>query len=502
MSLRTRLTFYYTAFFACALLLLGLGIFMAVQQALEQGVKRDLEAGTRQIIAIYQRSPASGLELVLRDGMFIPEQLRGQPAATFAIPNLFAQVFSPRGEFLGSSTNVHTQALPLPSEALELEPGEDLEITQQVGDMRLRSMITPVVLLDNGRIVGILQISRSMKDVDRTLHLLLSILLGGGVIALVVTAVGVAGLSRTALAPINQVVSTAQSIVKAEDLGQRVPVPATQDEIHRMTVTINDLLTRLEALFMAQRRLIADVSHELRTPLAAMKGNLEVLARGAYRDPQLLTESLADMRQETARMIRMVNDLLLLAQSEAGVELRSAPVEMDELLLEIHRELHPLAGNVALNINLEDMVTVPGDRDRLKQALLNLGVNALQHTPPGGMVTLRLERRQGFACVNVSDTGKGIAPEELPHIFKRFYRADRSRSRNGGGAGLGLAIVERIMEAHAGRITVESMPGAGSTFTLWLPLETRTDTQDNTAILKIENAPLLATRNQKEVHHG
>jgi signal transduction histidine kinase len=253
---------------------------------------------------------------------------------------------------------------------------------------------------------------------------------------------------------------------------------------------------------MAQRRLIADVSHELRTPLAAMKGNLEVLARGAHRDPQLLTESLADMRQETARMIRMVNDLLLLAQSEAGVELRSAPVEMDELLLEIHRELHPLAGNIALNINLEDMITVPGDRDRLKQALLNLGVNALQHTPPEGTVTLRLERCQEFACVSVSDTGKGIAPEELPHIFKRFYRADRSRSRNGGGAGLGLAIVERIIEAHGGHITVESTPGEGSTFTLWLPLETHTENRDKTAILKVENAPLLAKRNQKEVHHG
>ncbi len=470
MSLRTRLTFYYTGFFAIALLLLGIGVFMAVKETLEQGVQRDLRAGTQQVLAIYKRTPiTAGLEFVLRDGMFIPEQLRGQPAATFAIPNLFAQVFSPRGEFLGSSMNLDKQALPLPPESLNLAAGEELNITQHVDDMRMQTLITPVVLV-NGQIVGILQISRPLNDVDKTLHLLLSMLIGGSVIALVMTAFGVAMLSRTALAPIDQVVRTAQGIVHAEDLGQRVPVPATQDELQRLTVTINELLGRLENLFMAQRRLIADVSHELRTPLAAMQGNLEVLTRGAHRDPELLNESLTDMRQETARLIRMVNDLLLLAQSDAGVEIRCAPVELDTLLLEVHRELRPLANGVLLLIGAEDIVTIMGDRDRIKQALLNLGINALQHTPPGGRVTLGLEQDSGFASISVQDTGKGIAPEDLPHIFERFYRADRSRSRSGGGAGLGLAIVKRVVEAHGGHVTVESAPGSGSTFTIWLPL--------------------------------
>jgi signal transduction histidine kinase len=176
------------------------------------------------------------------------------------------------------------------------------------------------------------------------------------------------------------------------------------------------------------------------------------------------------MRREVARLIRMANDLLLLAQSEAGVQLRHEPVELDTLLLEVHRELRPLANGVQLKIGEEDQIIVRGDRDRIKQALLNLGVNALQHTPAGGSVTLSLERQGELAALAVADSGTGIGSEDLPHIFHRFYRADRSRSRNRGGAGLGLAIVKWIAEAHGGQVAVESSPGVGSRFTILLPL--------------------------------
>jgi signal transduction histidine kinase len=278
-------------------------------------------------------------------------------------------------------------------------------------------------------------------------------------------------------------------------------VPPSQDELQRLSITINDLLERLEELFTMQRRLVADVSHELRTPLAAMQGNLEVLQRGAHRNPELLAESLADMRQETARLIRMVNDLLLLAKSEARVQKSHAPVELDTLLLEVHRELRPLAGGVRLNIGAEDQVVLPGDRDQIKQALLNLGVNAIQHTPTGGSVTLSLEQCGGFACIAVRDTGNGIAPEELHLIFKRFYRSDPSRSRMGGGAGLGLAIVEHVAESHGGRVAVDSIPGEGSTFTIWLPLASEPPSNGSNPAANQPNAPLLG-QSAGEPHYG
>jgi two-component system OmpR family sensor kinase len=177
------------------------------------------------------------------------------------------------------------------------------------------------------------------------------------------------------------------------------------------------------------------------------------------------------MRREVGRLIRMTNDLLLLAQTESGLELRREPVEIDTLLLEVLRELRPLAGSVQLRLGAEDQALVLGDRDRIKQALLNLGVNAIQHTP-NGTVTLGLVCRDGYAIITVRDTGSGIAPEALPHIFDRFFRADASRNRNRGGAGLGLSIVKWIAEAHGGEATAESTVGAGSTFTLLLPLHT------------------------------
>jgi signal transduction histidine kinase len=215
---------------------------------------------------------------------------------------------------------------------------------------------------------------------------------------------------------------------------------------------------------------MADVSHELRTPLAAMQGNLEVLARGAAGDPELLNESLTDMRREVGRLIRMTNDLLLLAQSDSGLQLRREPVDVDTLLIELVRELRPLSNGVQLKLDIDDQAIVLGDRDRLKQALLNLGVNALQHTPAGGSVTLGLTCADGHVLVRVSDTGAGIPSEALEHIFDRFYRVDAARTRNRGGAGLGLSIVHWIIDAHQGTISVESEVAVGSTFTIKLPL--------------------------------
>lgn len=478
MSFRARLTLAYTGFFALALLLLGWGIYFSVRQALLAGVNRDLWAATRQVRAIFN---AGGLEPVRTPTGELDLYLRSEFIQIFNNPNLGAQVFDPNGALLNSTPNLDGRDLPLAASALQLGPddvGTGLTTTHEVDDVRIESLITPLVLQSNNRVVGYLQISRPLRDVETTLSTLTGILLGGGAIALVLTAAGAAVLSSRALTPIDQVTHTAQSIVRAEDLGQRVPVPPQQDELHRLAVTINELLERLERLFNAQRRFVADVSHELRTPLAAMQGNLEVLERGGLANPELAREAVADMRRETGRLIRMVNDLLLLAQSDAREQLRCEPVELDTLLLEVYRELRPLAGEVALRIGAEDQVMVQGDRDRLKQALLNLGVNALQYTPPGGYVTLGLEQRDGYALLTVADTGVGISEEDLPHIFDRFYRADRSRSRYSGGAGLGLSIVKRVAEAHNGYATVASAPGRGSTFAIWLPLPPRTAPAD------------------------
>ncbi|HEU5103078.1 MAG TPA: ATP-binding protein [Roseiflexaceae bacterium] len=476
MTLRSRLTIAYVGFFAVALIALDIGLYLIVRQALYSSVDSDLERGAQYLQDGFTTSNEklrSSNDQRVRDyfsenSVFV---LTPQTVSGFDATNLKVQVYQPDGVLVGKSPNVQ-YIMQVDETLLDLAlAGQETTHTVDGGKMRSRELLQP--LLFRGQVVGALQVTRSLRDTDFALQLLLYALLGGGAIVLLTAARGGAWLTRAAFKPIDEVTRTAQSIVSAEDLSRRVPVPPAQDELQRLTVTVNDLLARLEGLFSAQRRFVADVSHELRTPLAAMQGNLEVLDRGAVRDPELLAESLSDMRREVARLIRMANDLLLLAQSEAGVQLRDEPIELDTLLLEVHRELRPLAGDVQLRLGHEDQIIVQGDRDRIKQALLNLGVNALQHTPPGGTVTLGLAQQDGYAALTVTDSGHGIDANDLPHIFDRFYRADRSRSRHHGGAGLGLAIVRWVAEAHHGQVAVTSAPGVGSQFRLLLPLEAR-----------------------------
>ena len=169
-------------------------------------------------------------------------------------------------------------------------------------------------------------------------------------------------------------------------------------------------------------------------------------------------------------MRRLINDLLLLAQADSGLTLHKQPVEVDTLLLDVYRQAQVMANAVGVNVRLgaEDQAMVMGDADRLRQLLLNLVDNAIKYTPAGGDVILTLRREGGWVQLGVQDTGVGIAPEDLAHIFDRFYRADPSRTRP-GGSGLGLAIAQWIAQVHGGRIQVESLPGQGSRFTAWLP---------------------------------
>jgi signal transduction histidine kinase len=471
-SLRTRLTVFYVGFFAAALLALDIGLFMIVRQSLIGSIDNELRLGAQLLQQGFADSNQTLRGYFENDRMVV---LLNTPRVTgFSGTELVVQVYERNGSLAARSPNLNEQmTLDQDVFARALENSPTIR-TIGSGAGRRRELVAPLILPNpvsgEPQAVGVAQVARSMDEIERALTVFAYALLGGGVVVLLAAARGGAWLTRAAFRPIDEIAATAQSIVHAEDLSRRVPVPAAQDELQRLTVTVNELLGRVEALFDGQRRFIADVSHELRTPLAAMQGNLDVLARGAARDPELLDESIGDMRREVARLIRMTNDLLLLARSDAGVELHREVVELDTLLLEVHRELRALAGPVALVIGEEDQAAVLGDRDRIKQALLNLGINAIQHTSAGGTVTLSLTRQGEMAALSVADTGVGIADIDLPHIFDRFFRADRSRSRNRGGAGLGLSIVQWVAEAHGGRVVVSSRPGEGSAFTLMLPL--------------------------------
>ncbi len=272
--------------------------------------------------------------------------------------------------------------------------------------------------------------------------------------------------------PLRRLTQAAQTVA-AGDLGVRVQSGPVR-EINELAQAFNTMTEALVRADQQRRQLTADVAHELRTPLSIIRGRLEGIQDGVYA---ATPDQVAVLLDETALLERLIEDLRLLALADAG-QLLLYPESFDPALLlhDVARLFAPQAhaGGIALQVvTAEDLPEIAADPQRIAQVLGNLLSNALRHTPPGGTITLRAgwaDLHRAAVTLAVADTGSGIAPDDLPHIFERFWRADRARTRSGGGAGLGLVIAKRLIEAHGGQITAQSTPGQGTTFTCTLPV--------------------------------
>jgi len=281
---------------------------------------------------------------------------------------------------------------------------------------------------------------------------------------------------RKTLVPLSNMGEAAHRI-DAGNLDVRFPEDQGQTEIDKLSQSFNGMLERLEISFHNEReareqmrRFAADASHELRTPLTSIHGFLEVLLRGAADNKEQLYNSLHSMHGESKRINKLVEDLLLLARMDGAPQLRLADLALGEVIAEMQPHLLLLAGNRKVDFDLSYGIHGMYDPDKIKQVVLNLFHNAVQHTDPEkGTIQLSLHARDSLAVLSIRDNGSGISAEHLPHVFDRFYRSDSSRTRKYGGSGLGLSISKSIAEAHGGQIGVSSEPGKGSTFSVTLP---------------------------------
>jgi two-component system OmpR family sensor kinase len=450
-TLRARLTLWYTAVLTAVLIFFGALVYLSLSYTLTEQIDETLNRTADDILRASQ----------------MPETLAITLRALDLTTNVYVQVWDSDSELVWQSINAPNINGSFDSESLQVE--ENTFASQVLSAQHMRVLTVPLVSLQDGVIVGYLQLASSLETVDLAKNMLLVVLTGGGLLAIVASGVVGYMTARTVLRPLEQVTETALQITRADDLSRRIPFYGPpKGEDGRLILAFNETLERLEALFETQRRFLADVSHDLRTPLTAIKGNVDLIRRIGEADPQ----SLNAISSEVDRLTRMVSDLLLLAQAETGkLPLANEVVELDTLMLEVYQQTKVLARDrIKVHLGQEDQARVRGDRDRLKQVLLNLVANAVDHTPPGGSVTLSLACVEDRARINITDTGHGIPKEELTHIFERFYRVDRSRKRKAsGGIGLGLSIAFWIVQSHAGSIEVESEVGKGTTFSVWLP---------------------------------
>jgi len=289
-------------------------------------------------------------------------------------------------------------------------------------------------------------------------------------VALVVAVVVGYTLAGRALAPVTSICEAANSIT-IDSLNRRIEVPNPHDEMGVLAGTLNSLISRLDQAVGEIRRFTADASHELRTPLAALKLEAELALR-TDRSPRQYQAALSVIVDETNRLCRLADQLLNLSREDAGIHQSVAEhVPVHAILTDLIQHFQPLAILRSITLSAHDMdaCEVVGNDVRLRQVFLNLIENALKFTLPGGSVQIRCQRSNDLVICNVEDTGPGISAEHLPHVFNRFYRADMSRNCESGGAGLGLSIAQRIVQAHGGRIVVQSEVPSGTTLTVTLP---------------------------------
>ena len=462
MPLRLRLTLWYGSALALILIVFSTILYVLTARTLRDAVDQSLE----ETAAAAVRS--------LEERGFLPlideDELLSQFPELARIDKFF-QIFSPSGTITIRSPNVKQHDVPLSRRALEVAfSGRTIfESAKYPKEPPLRLISVPIVYQKN--LLYIVQVGTSMESVDETLNRLLLVLLVTMPIALAVSLAGGWFMAGRALRPVDAITQAAQRIAGG-DLTQRLTVPASADEIGRLTNTFNDMIDRLETSFRQIRQFSSDASHELRTPLTVMKGETELALRRPrdQHDYQVVLESNLE---EIDRMTRIVDELLFLSRADMGeVKMERLPVRLESLIEDIHRQASLLGQerNIQVVLGAVAPATVLGDELRLRELLLNLVDNAIKYSKPGGTVDIALAVEHGEARLSVADRGIGIATEDLRRIFDRFYRTDDARAHTKKGTGLGLAICTWIAESHQGRIDVQSEVGQRSTFTVTLPL--------------------------------
>ncbi len=451
-SIRMRLTMWYSGVLAALLAAFGAVVYFTMcHQALSR-IDHGLREEMSDVLSEVDRAVNRVDMLQWLDRRFGNHQ------------GFDFQITAADGSRVFVNKRLGEQQMPIPS---SLVLNQDIcENHQRANEPRWRIVTRKV----NGPEAAlVVQIARSLEFHDHEMRELLVALLVTGPLTLLIALGGGYFLARHSLSPVDRMTETANRI-EAKQLGSRLEVVNSDDELGRLAMTLNGMLERLERSFREMQRFTADASHELRTPISVIRTEVEVaLNKPVAEDLQNL---LGSILEECERLTCITDQLLMLSREDAGIShSRQEVVNLTEVASDVAKTMKPLADgrNVTLSAVTNGEVVVTGDEDRLKQVVYNLLDNAIKYTQEGGSVEVTVEDGNDGVSLSVRDTGIGIAPEHIPHVFARFYRVDKARTRAEGGTGLGLSIVESIATAHGGTVAIESEPGKGTTVTVSLP---------------------------------
>lgn len=457
LSIRVRLMAWYGLFLAMSLVVFAVLAALMMRHSINETVDEELKHGARVVATMIARTwPGGGgsSDPTLDDQARIRSQLQAGLS--------LLQVSDERGAFIYRSPRIKELGVPA------TQAGSPAFQTAQFGAVPLRVYRTGVAI--NGR-PFVIVVAQDMDEYVEATARYEALLLIGIPALLAAGALGGYWMARRALAPVDEIMRAAQNI-SPHDLTSRLALPGTHDELEALATTLNSMLERIESAFKRITRFTADASHELRTPVSLIRTRAEIALRKIRSDEEY-RETLHEILKESEHVSALIEDLMSLARSGTGAEaLRFTRVELCELV----RRVCAQGQTLAESRNIEWSQTIPpsevwveADPDAVRRLLVILIDNAVKYTAEHGSVRVLMSNSGADACVEVQDSGIGIAEADLPHIFERFYRTDSARSRDSGGAGLGLAIADWIAKAHHGEITAKSELARGSSFCLRLP---------------------------------
>jgi len=470
-SVRTRLTLWHTGALAFMLIAFSVGVYLLAANQLH----RRLDAGVRTTVEGISRL----LAYEIAEGEHEAQAIHSALTEHY-FPDQAAAIFDAQGRLLEEKATPDNLYAELPAR-LTLPDGDEIRFLNVPGRLNgaeeeLRVAARRVTIARDNKSYLIV-VSQRLSGASEDLAGLRRIFLMAAPAALLLAWFGGWFLVRKSLAPVSEMSQSARRM-SAEKLGERLPIANPRDELGQLAATFNELLARLQESFAQQRQFVTDASHELRTPLHVIHTATEVMMERPQRDVSEYQETLAIINEQTRRLNKIVEDLFTLARVDAGQrDLEPQDFYLDELVAETARAASVLAARKKVLVEFGEAAEAPyrGDEAMLRQMLLNLLDNAVKHTPVGGQIRLQLARVNTTYSVVVADTGTGIPIEAQPHIFERFYRADKARSRaangyGGAGAGLGLSIAQWIAEAHGGSLTLQHSDHTGSAFRVTLPV--------------------------------